>query len=133
MFVQVIKRLAILSLLFAAYGALLTHNFVAHEHKDKTEHTSHHQHHEHHHDNDENPLSQALSDIVHAPASTGSFVDHVTSSSYKFSQPLSFITPAQVELQIPFVPPQKFQLPFREERVISFSVSNTQLRAPPTA
>lgn len=132
MFVYVIKRISILSLLFIAYGALLTHNFVAHVHKENIEYAKDHQDH-HHHDDNQSPLSLALADIVHAATSTASFVDHTASSDYKFSQIISFVIPDEVELITPFVPPQNCQLPFREERIISFSISNTPLRAPPTA
>ncbi len=126
------KRFSILFLLFAAYGALLTHNFVAHVHEKNIEYAKDHEDQDHHHDDNQSPLSQALANIVHAETSTSSFVDHTTTTNYKFSQFIPFVFPKEFELNSLYHPPQKFTLPFREERITSFSVSNTPLRAPPT-
>jgi hypothetical protein len=134
MFALMNKRIAIISLFFLAYGALLAHNLVPHTHLEhEVEHHSGHHHHGHDEQDEEKSLSLLLAEVVHLPGSNDSYVTHVTSSFFKISI-CQFILPTW---ELSFKPPvnasSKYPPSFREERILSFSVTNALLRAPPVA
>lgn len=134
MFARMNRRIAIFFLFSLAYGALLAHNLVPHVHQQEaTEHHAGHHHHDHEEQDEEGALSLLLAEVVHLPGSADSFVSHTTSSFFKVSTPV-FLVPV-AELQIPsiIVSSPKHPPSFREERALSFSVTNASLRAPPVA
>lgn len=132
MFTPVNSRVALVILLLLAYGTLMGHNVVPHVHDEES--TEHHHDHEHDHQTpDESPLSQLLSDVVHLPGSSDSFVNHLTACEYKFAPSFDSELVSVIPVSPPFIPPIRYLHTFREERIISFSVDNTPLRAPPVA
>lgn len=137
----VLKRIAILSLFFLSYGALLAHNMVPHSHaKVQKAEASHHHHsdqkhqHEHEKHGEENPLVDWFSDIVHVPGSDNSISNHTVSAFYKtlFSG-VEFVAPVALSLELLFIPPGDFPTPVPEKRAHNFAITNALLRAPPVA
>lgn len=134
MFVSVVKRLSIVFLLFVAYGSLLAHNLVPHTHQEQTDkHHDGHHHHNHDEQNEDNTLSLLLAEVVHLPGSTDTVVNHVTSSFFKISLSQFILPVSELALRPPIASSSKHPPSFREERVLSFSVTNASLRAPPFA
>jgi hypothetical protein len=132
----VTKRIAIFSIFFLAYSALLAHSIVPHNHQE--EEIEHHEghHHHNHHENDqdeEGALSLLLADVVHIPGSTDSYVSHTTSSFFKVSISQFIISVSELSISSPIVSSLKHPPSFREERVPGFSITNASLRAPPVA
>jgi hypothetical protein len=134
MFAPVNKRFFIVALFFLAYGTWLAHNLVPHTHHEEI--VEHHadDHHHSHEDQDENgSLGLFLADVIHLAGTTGFYLNHTTSSFFKISFPL-FIEPSS---ELAFKPPvnssSKHPPSFREERILSFSITNASLRAPPVA
>jgi hypothetical protein len=134
----VVKRVA-LFFFFLAYSALLGHNLIPHthddhhEHAEATAHGSDHHHHDHEKQNDEGTLSLLLADIIHAPGSTGSFVNHTISSVFKFSAQSYFLITQEVSIPPPDTPPMECLPDLENEKIPSRSVTHASLRAPPVA
>jgi hypothetical protein len=128
------KKVAIFSIFFLAYCALLTHSIVPHSHHEKEleHHEAHHHHHTHNEQNEENTLSLLLAEIVHLPGSTNTTVSHF-SLLFKISLSHFIVPVSELSLRLPIVSSSKHTPPFREERIPSFSITNASLRAPPAA
>ncbi|MBK8291034.1 MAG: hypothetical protein IPK96_08830 [Flammeovirgaceae bacterium] len=123
-----IKRIAILSLFFLSYGALLAHNMVPHSHaKEQKAEVSHHHHtdqkHQHGHEKqgEGNQLVDWFSDIVHVPDSDNSISNHTVSAFYKtlFSG-VEFVAPVALSLELLFIPPGDFPTPFQKSEHVTF-------------
>lgn len=129
------KRTTIFSLFFLAYGALLAHNIVPHvHHAEAVDHHAGHHHHEHEEQNEEEgSLSLLLAEVVHLPGTADSYVSHVTSPNFKFSTPEFLLEVSELRIPPIIVSAPKHPPSFREERILSFSVTNASLRAPPAA
>jgi Ca2+/H+ antiporter len=131
-----VKKIAIFFLFFLSYGALLAHSVVPHNHH--KEETVHHDGH-HHHDHDENDqdeegsLSLLLAEVVHLPGSADTYSNHTTSSFFKFSTPEFLVQVSELKIPPLIVSSPKHPPSFREERVLSFSITQASLRAPPVA
>jgi hypothetical protein len=135
MFASMNRRIAIFFLFFLSYSALLAHSIVPHNHhEEEIEHHEGHHHHDHQEGQDEEgALSLLLADVVHIPGSTDSYVSHTTSSFFKVSISQLIIPVSELSIPSPIVSSPKHPPSFREERVLSFSITNASLRAPPVA
>jgi hypothetical protein len=130
-----LKKNFSIALVCLACSALLTHNFVPHTHHN--EEMEHHEGHEHdHHKSNQNEgglLNLLFAEAFHPPGSGEFYLSHTTSPLFKFSAPEFFIQVSEIRVPPPPVVQVTHPPACQEERILSFSVVNASLRAPPVA